>query len=91
MGNRLTVFGHENDPRVYSTWRSRLVYRIMRRGRKDYHHKLFFGERRGDVLLIITTHEGEIVTQCQVVNPDLLVDLIEHVNNANARARLVSE
>lgn len=91
VGQQLRVGLHESDPAPYSTWRSRLVHRIMRRGRKEYHHKLFFGEKGGDVLLLITTHEGEIVAQCHVVNPDLLVNLIEHVNNANAQAKLVND
>lgn len=91
VGSRLSVGKHPNDPLPYGSWRSRLVHRFMRRGRKDYHHKLFFGEKGGDVLLLITTHEGEIVAQCHVVNPDLLVNLIEHVNNASAQAKLVND
>lgn len=63
----------------------------MKRGRKVYHHKLFFGEKNGDVILLITTPDGEIVAQCHVTNPDLLVNLIEHVKTAISQAKLVNE
>lgn len=92
MGKRLRVFVAEGETGTpYSTWRSRLVHRIMRRGRKDYYHKLYFGEKNGDVLLLITTPDGEIFAQCQVVNPDLLEGLLQNVKNAQAQARLVTE
>jgi hypothetical protein len=75
----------------YGTWKSRFVWRFMRgfKWRHGYYHKLIFGERDGQVNLLITTPDGEIVAQCVVSNPELLRNLIEHVNNANARAKLV--
>lgn len=75
----------------HGTWRTRAVYRFMRGLRRDYYHKLFFGEKDGTVRLMITTPTGEIIAQCAVVNPDLLSSLIEHVNNANAQAKLVKD
>jgi len=63
----------------------------MRMGRREYHHKLFFGEKDGTVRLMITTPTGEIIAQCAVINPDLLSNLIEHVDHANAQAKLVKE
>jgi len=89
---RARVFVSEADEVVpHWTWRGRLVYWFMRRGRREYHHKLFFGEKDGTVRLMITTPTGEIIAQCAVINPDLLSNLIEHVNIANAQAKLVRE
>lgn len=91
MGKRLRVFVAEGETGTpHTTWRSRLVHRIMRRGRKDYYHKLYFGEKNGDMIFMITTPDGEIVAQCEVVNPDLLEGLLENVKIAHAQAKLVN-
>lgn len=89
---RAKVFVSEQDEVVpHWTWRTRAIYRFMRRGRREYHHRLFFGEKDGTVRLMITTPTGEIIAQCAVINPDLLSDLIEHVKYANAQAKLVKD
>ena len=89
---RARVFISEADEVVpHRTWRTVWVYWFMRMGRREYHHKLFFGEKDGTVRLMITTPTGEIIAQCAVINPDLLSNLIEHVDHANAQAKLVKE
>jgi len=90
--SRARIFVSDKDEVFpHGTWRTRWIYWFMRRGRRDYHHKLFFGEKDGTVRLMITTPTGEIIAQCAVVNPDLLKNLIEHVDTANAQAKLVRD
>lgn len=94
MARKLRVFVAEGETGTpYGTWKSRWVWFFMRGLRRHgtYHHKLYFGEKDGVVILLITTPTGEIVAQCRVENPALLANLIEHVNNANAQAKLVNE
>ena len=89
---RAKVFVSDKDEVVpHRTWRTTLVYYFMRAFRRQYHHKLFFGEKDGTVRLMITTPTGEIIAQCAVVNPDLLANLVEHTRAAEAQAKLVKD
>ena len=76
----------------YRSWRTNLIHGLMQLGRKPHYYQLMVGITPNDkVLVLITSSDGEVISQCALESDLMVNSFIEFLNGALAHKKLAEE